>query len=142
VPLNDLALHLLNDIDNEVASAGITSEFVFVNFDTGNSLSPNSVSQAMHKSLDAMGLADAPATPHDLKRSMATRLGELGVPRLIVGKLLNHSEGGVTRIYDRYEYAGEKAKAMAAWGERLWQIVSGKPASSNVVPLREAQAAE
>ena len=58
-----------------------------------------------------------------------------------VGKLLNHSEGGITGIYDRFDYADEKAKAMAAWGERLEEIVSEKPALANVVRLqRRAEA--
>ena len=142
VPLNDLALQLLNDVDVLVRAAGITNDRVFINTRIKKPLAPASPSVAMLSSLAELGLADAPATPHDLRRSMATRLGELGIARLVVGKLLNHSEGGITGIYDRFDYADEKAKAMAAWGERLREIVSGKPAPANVVPLREAQAAE
>ena len=105
--------------------------------------SPYSVSQAMKKSLPVMGLIENPATPHDLRRTMASRLGELGISRVVIGKLLNHSESGVTaRVYDKYEYAAEKAAAMAAWSERVTEIVSGQPAPSNVVRLNEAPAAE
>ncbi len=142
VPLNDLALQLLNEVDVMVRAAGITNDRVFINTRIKKPLAPASPSVAMLSSLDALGLADAPATPHDLRRSMATRLGELAIPRLIVGKLLNHTEAGITRIYDRFEYADEKAKAMAAWGERLKEIVSGKPKPANVVPVRDMQATE
>jgi integrase len=38
---------------------------------------------------------------HDLRRTMATHMRSLGIDRLIVSKLLNHSEAGVTKIYDR-----------------------------------------
>ena len=37
-----------------------------------------------------------------------------GVPVSIISKILNHAEGGVTQIYDRFSYAKEKAQASAS----------------------------
>jgi integrase len=37
-------------------------------------------------------------TVHDLRRTVATGLGELGCNRTVIAKVLNHSERGVTRI--------------------------------------------
>ena len=50
-------------------------------------------------------------------------------------KLLNHAEGGVTRIYDRYTADPEQAAAVERWANRLREIISGAPAT-NVVQLR------
>ena len=71
---------------------------------------------------------------HDLRRTFATHLRSLGVERLVVSKLLNHAEAGVTKIYDRYAADPEKSAAMERWANRLQEIISGAPAS-NVVQM-------
>ena len=74
--------------------------------------------------------------PHDLRRSVATFLtSELGVSRLVVSKLLNHVETGVTKVYDRASYDREKQTALVAWGTRLEAIVTGTT-GAKVMPLR------
>ena len=66
---------------------------------------------------------------HDLRRTAASRMtGDLGISRLTVSKILNHVESGVTAIYDRHSYDGEKKQALNAWGQRL-------TAESSPVPL-------
>ena len=52
----------------------------------------------------------------------------MGTPRSAVGKVLNHSDGGVTAIYDRYSYDAEKRKALNAWGRKLERIIKGTTA--------------
>ena len=49
-----------------------------------------------------------------------------GVPRLVVSKILNHVETGVTAVYDRHSYDPEKRRALDYWGNRLEQIVSAE----------------
>jgi integrase len=71
---------------------------------------------------------------HDLRRTFATHMRSLGVDRLVVSKLLNHAEGGVTKIYDRWAADPEKTAAMERWANRLREIISGAPAS-NVVQM-------
>ena len=60
---------------------------------------------------------------HDLRRTVATNLTKLGIDRLILQKIINHSERGVTQIYDRYSYMDEKRKALQKWADRLDDIV-------------------
>ena len=74
---------------------------------------------------------------HDLRRTFATHLRSLGVDRLVVSKLLNHAEGGVTKIYDRYTADPEKTAAMERWANRLREIIGGAP-GDNVVQLKSA----
>ena len=61
-------------------------------------------------------------------------MARLGVDRLVISKVLNHAEGGVTQIYDRYRYEAEKCQALERWGARLSAIVAGNE-SGNVVHL-------
>jgi hypothetical protein len=48
---------------------------------------------------------------------------------------LNHAEGGITRIYDRYTGDSEKTAAMERWANRLREIIDGSGAD-NVVQMR------
>src|SRR4029077_7990940 len=45
---------------------------------------------------------------HDLRRTPAILMVGAGVPRLVVSKILNHVETGVTAVYDRHSYDREK----------------------------------
>lgn len=64
--------------------------------------------------------------PHDLRRTAATLMTSMGVSRLVVSKILNHVESGVTAVYDRSSYDLEKWQALILWGNRVERIVSGK----------------
>ena len=66
-------------------------------------------------------------TPHDLRRSAATQMIRAGIPRDTVGKILNHTENGVTaKHYDKYDYDKEKVAAMRKWGRKLERIIAGQ----------------
>ena len=74
-------------------------------------------------------------TWHDLRRTAASLMTGMGVPRLVVAKILNHVERGVTAVYDRHSYDAEKRQALEAWARRLHAIVTGE-AAAKVIPLR------
>lgn len=81
--------------------------------------------------------------PHDLRRTAASRMtGDLGLQRLVVGRVLNHAESSVTATYDRHSYDKEKRHALEAWGARLTEIISGRPADSNVRPPKSVSNSE
>jgi integrase len=77
-------------------------------------------------------------TPHDIRRSVATGLAELGQPPHIVELILNHAghRSGVSGIYNRSTYQREKLAALSLWGDHLLSAVEGKPAT--VVPFTGA----
>ena len=58
---------------------------------------------------------------------------------MVISQILNHREGGITQIHDRYSYDREKRMALAKWDERLRQIVTGE-ASTKVVELDQYRA--
>ena len=58
----------------------------------------------------------------------------MGIPRLTVGKILNHAEPGVTAVYDRHSYDKEKRDALDQWARRLMVIVS------NIKEVKESDA--
>jgi integrase len=78
----------------------------------------------MHRLRRTSGVGDV--TPHDLRRTAASHMTSLGVPRLVVSKLLNHAERGVTAVYDRYSYDREKMEAALAWARRVEEIAGAR----------------
>lgn len=63
-------------------------------------------------------------TPHDLRRTFATRLNELQIGPHIVEKILNHRLAGVMAVYNHAEYKDERVSAMQRWADELDRIVS------------------
>jgi integrase len=85
-------------------------------------------------------IAGKPVEPwrlHDTRRTFASGLAALGVALPVVERLLNHisgSFGGVAGVYQRHEFATEKADALARWARHVEGLVSGQP--DKVVKLR------
>lgn len=71
---------------------------------------------------------------HDLRRTAATYMTRAKIPRLIVGKILNHVEPGITAVYDRNSYDAEKREALEIWESKLLGIVNSKQEAPTDVP--------
>ena len=71
------------------------------------------------------------ATPHDLRRTMRTHLGEtLGVEPHIAERCLNHSLGKLTATYDKGEYLEQRRNAMSLWADWVASRVNTRNESS------------
>jgi integrase len=75
---------------------------------------------------------------HDLRRTAASLMVGAGVPRLVVSKILNHVETGVTAVYDRHSYDLEKRAALEFWGKRLDAIISNKRTTGKLLRFSAA----
>ena len=73
---------------------------------------------------------------HDLRRTCGTGMAKLKVQRIVISQVLNHAEGGVTRLYDRHSYLDEKRHALDAWERHVETLV--RPQPDNVVELATA----
>ena len=82
-------------------------------------------------------------TLHDLRRTAATRMADLGVQPHVIEAILNHVSGhksGVAGIYNRSTYAVEKRAALELWATHL-QVARAKASGANVSKLRQRPAA-
>ena len=140
VPLSPLALGLIE----EACSLAGESKWLFPSPRGDEHIKPEAVNHALQKAFTPTTKHPTPAielenvTPHDLRRTAASRMALLGINRLTVSKVLNHVETGVTAIYDRHSYDPEKRRALEAWASHLEDILSGKPRAENVVTLAMA----
>lgn len=62
-----------------------------------------------------------PWTPHDLRRTVATRIAEqLGIGgEQLIKRVLGHADGSVTAIYNRYGYVKEMRTVLERWAADL-----------------------
>jgi integrase len=78
-------------------------------------------------------------TAHDLRRTVVTRMGELGIAPIVRAHVVNHrtaTRAGITLgVYDHYDYAKEKREALNLWATHLDAIVQG---GAKVLPMRRA----
>jgi|tagenome__1003787_1003787.scaffolds.fasta_scaffold20984319_1 integrase len=128
VPLAPLALVILDDIKSIQSQAG----FMF----TTNGLTPVSGYSKAKKRLDRL-MSDAARESrpdgeipswrlHDLRRTAATGMAEIGIAPHIVEAVLNHVSGsraGVAGTYNRAQYASGKRTALNEWAEHVSRVV-------------------
>jgi integrase len=72
--------------------------------------------------LDQQASSVGPWRLHDVRRTVATRMAELGVLPHVVEAVLNHVSGhkaGVAGVYNRSSYAHEKREALYFWGKHI-----------------------
>lgn len=123
VPLSALALELLEKLKTlsgespSVLPAHASARHI-------RSYSESVLSRAVRQNREHFGIPEW--TPHDLRRTAASFMTKLGVPRLHVEKVLNHSTGDIAEVYDRHDYLPEKRAALEKWGTQLQTILEGR----------------
>lgn len=75
-------------------------------------------------------------TPHDLRSTMRSHLGALGIEVSIAERCLNHSLGGLVAVYDKHDYLVERRRALELWAAKIASIERGE--NFNVVALKRA----
>jgi integrase len=73
---------------------------------------------------EASGVADFRL--HDVRRTVATRLSQMGTLDAVVEAVLGHTRPKLKRTYNRYQPIREMRVALDAWSSALDRIVRGK----------------
>jgi integrase len=133
VPLTDMALGVI-----KAASARVSTEFLFPGYGKDDAMKSSSVGKAVGRAREKIGMEHW--TAHDLRRTAATGMADLGIAPHVIGHVLNHraiTKSSITdQVYIRYTYDREKREALEKWNEALAAIVAGK--SAEIIPLRSA----
>ena len=75
-----------------------------------------------------LGKMTEPWTIHDIRRTVATRMADLGVQPHIIEVVLNHRsgyKGGISGIYNRSSYDREVRAALVLWSDHIRALVEG-----------------
>ncbi|GMO36680.1 tyrosine-type recombinase/integrase [Bradyrhizobium ottawaense] len=139
VPLSDLAVEVIKEaLSDDEQTVVFSSKFS----DGDVPIARASLSQALagkkngkkvgDKTEDRTGIRQFLGlehfTAHDLRRTAATIARRGGAPRPDVKALLDHVNGDVTEVYDKYDMLKEKRQVVTLLASELRRIVGQRPA--------------
>ncbi len=87
--------------------------------------------------LEGQGTRMPPWRVHDLRRTVASHMAELGTHPVVIEKILNHASGaagGLTAVYQRSERRAERKGALESWDAKLQSLI-GRRVDDKVVNL-------
>lgn len=123
VPLSRLAVELVH----QARKLAGHSPWLFPSPTGQGPVDPHAATKALGRARLSIGLPDFRV--HDLRRTAATKMGEMGIVPHTISLILNHvsvSKSTITsKVYLRYTYDREKREALNAWGAHLEDIVRG-----------------
>jgi integrase len=142
VPLTPLAVET---VKSAIELTSEDDEFLFpTRLNRGGPIDRHSLTVAMTRFAESLKGPAAktwhtePPTPHDLRRTVNTRLARMGIPKEIRDRTLNHITSlrdTESKHYNLYEFQAEKRQALDKWAAEIEGII--KPAT--VVPIRAAK---
>lgn len=118
VPLTPSAIKLLSELHRKRQD----NEWVFPRLGGGGPV--QNIQKLMGRIRKRGGLEDFQA--RDIRRSVASQIASMGTQRIVISKILNHVETGITAVYERHSYDQEKRQALDAWGRKFRQTLDGK----------------
>ncbi|MFO1418068.1 MAG: tyrosine-type recombinase/integrase [Methylotetracoccus sp.] len=93
-------------------------------------------SKALRRLCERQELTLAPFTPHDLRRTVATRLAEdLQTPPHIIEAILNHTRERIEATYNKASYIQPMTKTLQQWSDQVGKF------TPSVISLLESSAA-
>jgi integrase len=129
VPLSDTALAVLNGTQRRENSTLVFGE------GEGGFQGWSKAKAALDKRTVEVGTKVRPWRIHDIRRTVATRLGDLGTLPHVIEAILNHVSGhkaGVAGIYNRTTYSDEKRAALDRWAKHI-AILTSSPAAVTAI---------
>ncbi len=114
------------------------SDYLLAGRKIGEPMDSKSLSKAIHDRMrstplkgrttltGALRLSGGDWSPHDLRRTFSSRLGDLGVQPHIIERCLNHVPQGIVAVYQRQEYVKERKAALVKLGKLLDGITTPK----------------
>ena len=69
---------------------------------------------------------------HDLRRTAASNMQELGIRNEVVQSIFNHAVPGVGGVYLRSELEKQKTEALVTWATALMRIVGSSSSISTI----------
>jgi len=131
VPLCPMALDIIKQ-----ARTYSGCEYVFPSsYKPKNPMTRHALTRAVARHWEEMGIGEK-FTPHDLRRTLRTRLSELGIDTIVAERVLGHKLSGMMSVYNQYSYDKEKRQALSLWERRLKEIIGVTEKFNNVIPFR------
>jgi len=97
----------------------------------GQCISDKALSRAVNRIQKRITGIDEDWTPHDLRRSFANHLDDLGVEPYVTQKCLGHAMPKIFATYSKSEYLPKRKEALEMWSSHIEALVN----NDNVISL-------
>jgi integrase len=88
-------------------------------------LTDKALPRAVNRIQDRIGIPQW--TPHDLRRTFATQLGEaLHIDPVVIEKCLGHKMPKIMATYNKNEMLPQRKEALEQWAECVERLVQGR----------------
>ena len=152
IHLSDFALNCFKELHllQELGSSMISLPWIFPNQNGDGPVCAKSIGkqladrqrknssalQSRCKLTHALALSGGKWTAHDLRRTSATLMAQLGVSTDVIDECLNHMmQRRISRVYIQDRREAQQAHAFNALGQKLAQLMQENLETSNVVEL-------
>jgi integrase len=126
VPLSGAAMEIINSIPRREGYEHVFGQTPRAGFSNWSK---------RKEALDKVVNFKEPWTVHDLRRTVRTGLGELGIQPHIAEAVLNHIPPKLIRTYDRNKYESEKRDALDKWAAHL-KLAVAQATGANVTAIK------
>ena len=131
IHLSDLSKSLFNELYH--CSMG---DYIISGADGQSPLSDRALPKAVIRLQERIGLNKW--TPHDLRRTFATQLGEtLRIDPVVIEKCLGHKMPKIMATYNKNAMLPERKEALDKWGKYIEELVSFEDKSYHISNLAE-----
>lgn len=129
VPLSPFAVEILSAMDKRgdyVFTTRPNGDKAISGFSKAKARVHTKAAEVVEENAKASGEEPRPITDwrlHDLRRTCGTGMARHGIESATISRVLNHAEGGVTKIYNRYSYLSEKRHALDMWSGHVEKLI-------------------
>lgn len=129
VPLSDAAIAILRTIPRFAGGGylfGLAGRTGFTGFSKAKGRLDKRIAEIASEEAGASGVI-AGWTLHDIRRTVATRMGDIGILPHVIEAILNHvsgSKSGVAGTYNRALYETEKREALEQWAAYVEKLAA------------------
>lgn len=152
IHLSDFALDCFEELQSlhEVGASMVSLPWIFPNQDGDGPVCSKSVGKQLAdrqkpnasplqrrcKLTNALTLSGGKWTAHDLRRTSATLMAQLGMSTDVIDECLNHMmQRRISRVYIQDRRELQQAQAFNALGKKLEELMQEKPPMTNVIEL-------
>jgi integrase len=102
-----------------------SSPHIISNLRSGEPLSDKAIAKAVNRIQERVGIPQW--TPHDLRRTFATQLGEaLLVDPVVIEKCLGHKMPKIMATYNKNEMLPQRKEALNQWGQYIQDLLNNE----------------
>lgn len=99
------------------------SPYVFLSPKKNAAILRSTMARTLSRNWEEIGIGEECYTPHDIRRTVRSKMAAIGVSDVIAERVMAHKLQGIMAVYNQHNYDVEKKLALEQWEQKLLQII-------------------